>query len=546
MSLRGKKWVIKDGDIDKTILQRIFENQKSLNDNDLTELHDPYKFRDMGKAVARIKKAIDEDERIIIFGDYDVDGITGTAILYQVLRKLHKNVSCRIPNRVEDGYGLSEKFIEEFREKDIKLLITVDCGISSKAAVDIANSYGIDTIITDHHTIPKDMPKAFAILHPKEENSNYPYSELTGAGVALKLAQALSNESIEPLLDLAALGTVADLGPLDGENRFIVQHGLRVLADTKWIGLKRIMELAGVKDSDPIDTYTIGYRIAPRINAAGRIESPYTALSLLLQDERNEKVETLGARLEEINSQRQEMTSIAVDQAEREILQDEKMPYILIAHNNDWHVGIVGLIAGRLAEKYARPAIILQDFGDTLVASARSPEYFDIIDAITHCKEHLDGFGGHRAAAGFSIKKEKLEDFKKMISEYAEEKLKNVDLMPILEIDYKVIEKDLDLNLFSKINELSPFGVRNMRPVLLLKKVEPYYVETVGKDKKHLKFTLKLGDGSIRVIAFNMGEHAEKIKEEPNIDIVFHLDKNLWNNKEYLQIQVLDISLNEK
>ncbi|MFA6917723.1 MAG: single-stranded-DNA-specific exonuclease RecJ, partial [Candidatus Gracilibacteria bacterium] len=417
MSFLGKKWIIKNETKDKGTIEKVLDNRKVADINDGMIFHDPFLLEDMEKAVARIKKAIEKQDRIIVFGDYDVDGISGAAIMIITLKKLGANVSYRLPHRVNDGYGLSEKFIDEFIEKQINLVITVDCGISCVREIQKAKDHNIDVIITDHHAVPEHLPNAVAILHPRLPNSKYPFKELTGAGMALKLAQALlgpsnDNEFFEELIALASLGTVADLGILQGENRLIVKKGLKNLLNTKSGGLKKLVELAELKDQNMIDAYTISFRIAPRINAAGRIGDPYLALSLLLQDEGSKKVHALGQKLEDLNVERQNKTEKATKEAEAFFTNQTELPYILVSEHKDWHVGILGLVAAKLVEKYNRPAIIMQDFGDTLVASARSPRFFNITEALAELKEYLVSFGGHAQAAGFSLKKENLEKFK--------------------------------------------------------------------------------------------------------------------------------------
>ncbi len=541
MSVLGKKWVIKNSDESKNTFDKILENRGLLDDDkEEKTLHDPFLFNDMNRAVARIKEAVEKKERVVVFGDYDVDGITGTAILVHVLKKLGAQVSYRLPHRVDDGYGLSEKFIDELTEKDVKLLITTDCGISCEKEIEKAANQGMETIVTDHHTIPEQgVPsKAIAILHPKDPKSQYPFEGLTGAGVALKLAQALvpDEESFSPLIDLAALGTVADLGPLRGENWYIVKKGLKNLMNTKWIGLKKIMELADIRE---MSSSSIGYRIAPRINAAGRIGNPYLALSLLLQEEASEKVNKLGDELETLNTKRKEMTFEAQNQAES-LIDKNNLPYIIMAERPDWHVGIIGLIAGRMAEKYMRPSIIMQDFGDTLVASARSRDSFNIIEAITKHKDLLISFGGHAQAAGFNLKKRNLQKFKRAIEKEAKAKLKNMNLKPTLEIDCRIDTKEISFNFIKELNELSPFGIGNSQPIFILSGLEPQFIQQVGQEKQHLKFSTRINDKEINTIAFRMGEFADKMRRHRKIDIVFHLEKNVWRYKEQLQLQILD------
>ncbi len=547
MSVLGKKWIIQNMDENLSPMEKILNNRGLKNPDGLSELFDPFLFSDMQKSVDRILKALEGNERIIVFGDYDVDGITGTAILVHTLGKLGANVSYRLPHRVNDGYGLSEKFIDEFIEKDVKLLITVDCGISCKNEIKKALDNGIDTIITDHHTVPKEKPEAISILHPLSD-CNYPFKGLTGAGVAFKLAHALllyhdnntDKSKIMPLMELAALGTVADLGPLQDENRLIVKEGLKTLADTKWHGLKKIMKMAFIKENDKIDSFTIGYRIAPRINAAGRIGDPYIALKLLLQEEENEKISSLGSKLEELNTNRKDLTENAIKEAEELFKQETNLPKILIAENPDWHVGIIGLIAGRLTENYHRPALIMQDFGETLIGSARSIDGFNIIGAITHCKEYLETFGGHFKAAGFNLKKENLPAFKEKISAYANENLNEKLLEPELGIDCELSPGEINLDLINELENLEPFGVGNQKPAFILRGLEPFFSTTVGRDNSHLKFTIKKDRKDFEVIAFRMGQHINELKAHNKIDLVFNLEKNVWNNREKIQLTALD------
>lgn len=553
MSVLGKNWLIKNHSQKKTIFERLLENRGFKSLNEVDDFHDPFLFKEMEKVLSRIDQAISGRERIIVFGDYDVDGISGTAILVHTLKKINANVSYRLPNRLTDGYGLSEKFIPEFAEKNVNLVITVDCGISCASAISLAKQKGIDVIITDHHTVPENFPSdAHSILHPKIKDSGYPFKELTGAGVALKLAHALilrylpvSEQAayLDSLLDFAAMGTIADLGSLRNENRLIVSKGLKALANTKWLGLKRLKELANLKEGDTIDTVKVGYQIAPRINAAGRIGDPYTALFLLLQENHSEKINILSDQLEQLNKERQVMTEQAMNEAEQFLLEAEKMPFILIAHSPDWHVGILGLIAGKMVEKYSRPAIIMQDFGDTLGASARSPEYFNIVEALTHCGELLLNFGGHAQAAGFNIRKENLQKFIEKISQYAQEKLENFEFKSTLEIDCELNQSEVDFSLLEEVENLEPFGVDNRRPTFMVKNIEPFFVDKVGQNGKHLKFTAKLNQKDFQVIAFRMGEFAEDVRMHKKIDLVFQLDRNRWNDREYLQLQALDFKL---
>jgi len=561
MSVLGKKWVIKNTDSECAVLDKICNNRGLKDPDDLREflnpdlkdLHDPFLFIGMKRAVERVEKAVKNGERVIIYGDYDVDGISGSAILYLTLQHLGAQVSYRLPHRVDDGYGLNDKFINEFEKIGVGLVITVDCGISNYKQVELAKKKGIDVIITDHHTIPLNYPEAaYEVLHPCREGGDYPFKGLTGAGVAFKFAHALlmrdgheekDHPLIFSLLDLASLGTVADLGPLVGENRLIVKKGLELLPNTKWEGLKFLQEIAGVKFSDQINSSVIGFQIAPRINAAGRIDSPYFALQLLIQNGDSETAQKLAKKLEELNRKRQDMLHKAVEEAEIRVIDKfdiDGEKKIIIEYDKYWHSGIIGLIAGKLVEKYSRPVIILQDFGDYLVASARSTDFFNIVEAITKFSQYLDHFGGHAQAAGFNIKKENLEKFIQEITQYTEEKLKDIELKPTLSIDCEIKPAEINWDTLGFIESLAPFGVSNENPTFLLKNVQIKNTKSVGRDKKHMALDIDAGNNSYRAIGFNMGKFENFTREHRNIDVICKLERNVWNGNESIQLSVLD------
>lgn len=548
MSVIGKKWIIQNEDPQKNTIEKLLANRgvedlESLNS--LDDFHDPFLFVDMEKTIARIEKALKNQERIMIFGDYDVDGITSTAILFHILHYLGANVSCRIPHRLHDGYGLSEKYIDAFIQKEIKLIITVDCGIACNKEIAKAKEHGIDTIITDHHSIPAEIPDAVAILHPLLENSGYPCRDLTGAGVAFKLAQALIEKYIpqqqksyflESLLEFASLGTVADLGVLRGENRLIVKKGLKQISKSRWHGIRKLKKIASIDRNSQITTTHLGFQLSPRINAAGRIGDPYIPLKLLLQQKDSAKLDLLGQELEKLNFQRREMTYKILDEIEIQYQNSAKENYIFFHSSPKWHIGVLGLVAGRLAEKYSRPAIIMQEMDNKIVGSARSPEFFNIIKALRHCEEHLLNCGGHLQAAGFTVEKSKFPAFQKALTAYAKENLRNQEMKPSIEIDCELPFSEVDMNFYQSLENLEPFGVGNQKPIFLLKKVKPMFIELVGREKNHLKFSIE----NINVIGFSMGEFYTKIKKYSQIDLLCHLNKNVWNNRENLQFQALD------
>jgi single-stranded-DNA-specific exonuclease len=556
MSVLGKKWIIRSKEQAKPILDILLENRglttskekkEFLDIDETSSLSDPFEMPDMQKSVDRIMQAIANEERIIVFGDYDVDGLTSTAILFHTLKRLNAKHSARLPNREKDGYGLNKNFIDEFEKLEIKLIITVDCGVSCTKEISYAKEKGIETIITDHHTIPETPPTdAHAINHS---------TILTGAGVALKLAYALfihnlgqeaAEKEIEPLIELAALGTVADIGVAQGENRLIIKKGLKTLLTTTSPGLKILKEVTGLakRQEKEISTTTIGYQLAPRINAAGRIGDPYIALKLLI-GENVEELQKHGKKLEELNQRRREMTQESYFQALDQFENIEKqggLPYILIATHPNWHVGIIGLTAARLAERFGRPAIIMQDLGETLVASARSIEAFNVIEAIAAQKEHLVTFGGHKEAAGLTVLKKNYNKFRKAIEKYAKKKLKDKDLRPTLEIDCELDSDQVTDDLIKEINKLKPFGVRNHRPLFIIRNAKPTFVETVGREKSHVKFTanLKGQPKALNAIGFRLGEHAQTLRQQAATDLICHIDLNEWNGNKKLQLELVD------
>ena len=564
MSILGKAWNISNSDPEKNVVQRILA-KRGLTDPQAIKLfleasykkgfHNPFLMKDMDKAVERIKTAIQKNERIMIFGDYDVDGISGTAILMHTLKILGARVSYRLPHRVEDGYGLSNKFIEEFAELGVRLVLTVDCGISCKNQVELAHSKNVDVIITDHHTVPEEIPTlAYAILHTGQPGDEYPFKGLTGAGVAFKLASAIITDKfageerenyLYSLLDLASLGTVADLGPLLDENRIIVKYGLQALQNTRWHGLAYLKNNAGVDPNAKLDVSTIGFRIGPRINAAGRIDHPYYALQLLLQDKPDEKAKLLADHLETLNQKRQQMVIEAFEDLEQNHIPSQKDNKVLIAWSPKFHVGILGLLASKIVEKYGRPSMILQDFGEYLVASARSPESFNIVDALTANKELLEHFGGHAQAAGFNIKKDKIDDFAKAINEYANHHFIQGVTHQELNIDCVLNEDDINENLMEFLEDLEPYGVGNEQPKFLLKGVTLGDVKKVGKDEQHLHFYVFTKTKRIPVIAFKLGEHHSILKPGSKIDIVGYLQKNEFKGTTQLQLRCIDFKLTE-
>jgi single-stranded-DNA-specific exonuclease len=558
ISFLEKKWVLLNSDSDKPILDRLLENRGLTTEKEVDaflnpsfdKMHDPFMMDDMRKSVDRIKKAVENKERIMIYGDYDVDGVTGTAIMVLVLQEIGAEVSYRLPNRQGDGYGLNAKVINEMHEVDTKLLITVDCGISCIEEVELAREVDMDVIITDHHTIPAEIPKSFAILHPKMPNCGYPYTELTGAGVALKLAQALiieyfdKDEQVEVFgkyADLATLGTIADLGPLTGENRIIVSEGLENMHTSHWDGLRHLLEVCGIGENEVIHTNHIGFRIAPRINAAGRLESAYYALKLFLCD--GEESKLFAERLEKINKERQRLTEVILNEADEIIKEQLKKEKILIAYHPSWHSGLVGIIAGKLSSKHGRPVIIMEERNDTYIGSSRGPAYYNLVDALGNSSKYLESFGGHVQAAGFTLKKENKDLFIESVQSQARDFLSSQDQIPEVRIDAEIEGTDLDLNLVEKVNLIRPYGMKNERPTFMLKGVTIFNLRRVGHDKNHLLGKIRVGQQEFKFIAFSMGDRIHDINNFTRADIVCHVDKNTYHKNPTVELQLLDLKL---
>jgi single-stranded-DNA-specific exonuclease len=538
-------------------------------------LHDPFLMKDMKKAVKRILKAIQKKERIAIFGDYDVDGITSTAVLAKTLKLLRSEPEVYIPDRAKEGYGLNLKAIKYLKKQKNNLIITVDCGISDFEEIVLANQLGIEVIVTDHHCIPEKLPPALAILNPHLENCSYPFQDLAGVGVAFKLVQGLirmrhsdisfseKNEGINNLnngfekwlLDLVALGTVADCVPLLGENRALVHYGLIVLNKTKNPGLKKLIEISRVssrKKEGGIVSEDISFILAPRLNVAGRMDHANLSFRLLMNEDETE-IEKIVKELEKKNQERQKKTKEIIEEVKKRFYKKnsgkggKKQDKIIFEADSQWPVGLVGLVAGRLSDEFSRPALIFSKGDKKSVGSGRSIPCFNLIEAVSHCKDSLSEFGGHSQAAGFTLLNNKLDDFYQAIKSIVEKKLKEKDLKPSLEIEAEAEGKDLNWDFFNQISKFAPFGQNNPTPLLLMKNLQIKEMRPVGNGEKHLKMKLlwKASDGNhekvFEAIGFNFGNCFFKLKENDFVDVVFELTSNLWNGYTSLQLKVIDL-----
>jgi len=503
---------------------------------------DPWLLPDMHLAVARLYRALLSGENIAVYGDFDADGITGTALLVQGLSSLGVKVTPYIPHRLTEGYGLKVAALENLHRQGISLVITVDCGITALTEVKRAKRLELDIIITDHHTPLPEIPPAIAIINAKRADSSYPFSELTGAGVAIKLLQALfqgigKERQLDDLLDLVAVGTIADMAPLSGENRYLVKEGLKLINTNPRLGIREIISQAGLSLGS-LDAESISWIIAPRLNAAGRLAHAMTSYKLLMTDSPQE-ARGMAMWLEQKNAERQRLTTNVLAKAREQILAQGISP-LLIASDSDYPVGIVGLVASRLAEEFYRPAIVIRTGEKISSGSCRSIPEFNIILALNQCSRLLSQFGGHSQAAGFILPTNNLARLKQHLSQLAAEQLAAVDLHPQLDIDAEVSLPELSGDTFHTIQQLAPFGRGNPAPTFLSLKTEVIDCHTMGDNGEHLKLRLKQGGTVWDCVGFRLGSHLAEISS--HLDIVYNLEIDRWGGAERLRLNILDFA----
>jgi len=496
----------------------------------------------MHQAVARIYQALLSGENIAIYGDYDVDGITATVLLVQGLSALGGKVTPYIPHRLTEGYGLTTPALENLHRQGIRLVITVDCGITSLAEVKKARKMGLDIIITDHHTPLPEIPPAVAIVDPKLPQSTYPFSELAGVGVALKLLQALfqsvgKEEQAEKLMDLVALGTIADISPMLGENRYLVKEGLKIINTTPRPGIKEMMTQAGLNIGS-LDSEKISWVIAPCLNAAGRLAHALTSYNLLITDSQQEASE-LTRWLGEKNVERQRLTTTTLAKAREQVLAQGISP-LLVAGDKDYHVGIAGLVASRLSEEFYRPAIVIKTGEKVSSGSCRSIPEFNIIAALNQFSSLLSHFGGHSQAAGFTLPTKNLVQLEQQLTHLAATQLDKVDLRPHLDIDVMATLPELGGDTFRMIQLLAPFGRGNPVPTFLSRGVEVTDCRTMGGNRGHLRLKLKQGGTVWDGVGFRLGSYLAEVS--PFIDIVYNLEVDRWRGVERLRLNILDFA----
>lgn len=526
-----------------------FEQCKAFFRPDLSHFHDPFLFEQMHLAVSRIEEGLRRHEKIVIYGDYDVDGITSTALLVKVLRKLGADCDYFLPNRLTDGYGISENGIRQIALKKAGLIISVDCGITAAYETAIAAKLGMDMIITDHHEPQGSLPDAVAIINPKVNNSEYPDKNLAGVGVALKLCQALTKHTGNDeqlwlsFLDIVALGTAADIVPLIGENRIIARYGFEILQNTAHTGLKALIDLQKLSGKK-ISTSEVVFQLAPCINAGGRLGDATRGVELLLTEDPTIAWQT-AHELRETNLERRALDSAvaqeAIDWVEKNCSLDRD--FALVVGNENWHVGVIGIVASKLVERFHRPAILFSiDPNGVGRGSGRSVPGLHLLEALNQCSDLLESFGGHAAAAGMNIKSQNIDLFREKINQVVGKMIKPEDLVPQVIADAEINLSQLNPRFFRIINEMAPFGPGNMRPVLFCKKLkQKYNPRVVGQN--HLKMAV-VGDGvSMDAIGFNFGDRYDEICRASEINLAFSLDENEWNGRVSLQMKVKGVSL---
>lgn len=532
-----------------TLLAKILVNKNLLEKQEIDlflkptrhDFHNPFLLPDMEKAVNRIIRAIDNKEKIVIYGDYDVDGITSITVLKKFLLERKAVVSEYIPSRLEEGYGLNKEAIQKIVKEGNTLMVTVDCGISAIEEIEYANSLGLETIVTDHHESGEILPNALAVVDAKRKDNTYPFNQLAGVGVSFKLIQALSQKlnldekEYLKYLDIVCVGTISDIVPLIDENRVIAKLGLKLIEVTKNMGLKTLLEVSGYKQ---VDSTTISFGLAPRINACGRMGKAQEALQLFLTDNQ-EEAKQIAEKLNEYNKQRQETEKAIFEEAKKQVEEQEKEKQVLVLGSNGWHHGVIGIVASKITELYFKPSILICFEGEEGKGSGRSIPGFDLYEALSNCNTYLEKFGGHSMAVGVSLKKENFEKFKEDFEKYAQNS--NIcDIIPVIAIDEEISLQDVNLKAVQELSLLEPFGEANKMPVFLYKNLKIHSIRTLSEGK-HIKLTLQDSSFYIDAIGFNLGHLAEEYQIGDKIDVVGTLEINEFNGRQSVQISLKDM-----
>lgn len=519
----------------------------------LSDLLDPFLFRDMEVAVKRINEALGRKEKIMVYGDYDVDGVTAVALVYKFLQKYSNSIEYYIPDRYEEGYGVSKQGIDYASESGVKLIIVLDCGIKAVQEISYAREKGIDFIICDHHVPDAVLPPAVAILNAKRTDGTYPYGDLCGCGVGFKLIQGFAKSNgipfsdLVPLLDLCAVSIAADIVPIMGENRILAFHGLRQLNQSPCVGLRAIMNIAGMEGKE-VHLPDIIYKIGPRLNASGRIENGRESVALLVETDMD-AAERKAAQIDHYNEQRKDLDKVMTEQANQivETLVHRNEHKGIVVYNEEWHKGVIGIVASRLTEIFFRPAVVLTRDGDFATGSARSVAGFDIYAAIESCRDILENFGGHTYAAGLTIKADRVEEFKRRFEEFVDTHILPGQTDALLNVDSTLSFREIDRKFFSDLKRFQPFGPENTKPLFCTRQVYDYGTsKVVGREQEHIRLELvdnrcsKVMNG----IAFGQSSQARYIKTKRSFNIVYSIEENAYKRGE-IQLQIEDIEATE-
>ena len=516
----------------------------------LSHLHNPFLMNDMDIAVKRLNKALGKKERILVYGDYDVDGTTAVALVYKFLQQFSSNIDYYIPDRNEDGYGISKRGVDYAYSTGVKLIIVLDCGIKAIEEIAYAKSLGIDFIVCDHHVPDEQLPCAVAILNPKLEGSTYPYPHLSGCGVGFKFMQAfamdngISADQLYPLLDLVAVSIASDLVPIMGENRILAYHGIKQLNHSPSIGLKAIINVCGLNEKE-VNINDIIFKIGPRINASGRVQQGKVAVDLLIENNLKAAIE-MSHQINEMNEARKELDKSMTEEANRivEGLESFDERRAIVIFNPDWHRGVIGIVASRLTEVYHRPAVVITCTGDLATGSARSVTGFDVYKAMESCRDLLDNFGGHTYAAGFSLKVENIEAFAKRFEEFVTDNILPEQTAPVIEIDAELEFQQITRRFFNDLKKFAPHGPENAKPIFSTRNVCDYGTsKVVGRRQEHIKLELvdNKSNTILNGIAFGQSRQAKYIKSKQSFDICYTLEDNAYKHGE-VQLQIESIN----
>lgn len=503
---------------------------------DLSQLHDPYLLHDMAKAVPRIRQAIEEGERILIYGDYDADGMTSASIVKEALDMMGAEPLVYLPNRFTDGYGPNQSVYKYFIEQEaVSLIITVDNGVAGHEALSYAQTQGIDVIVTDHHSLPEELPEAFAIIHPEHPDADYPFKHLAGCGVAFKLATALLESLPTDCLDLVAIGTIADMVSLTGENRVLVKNGLTMLKHTERVGLQELMSLSSI-DLDQFTEDAVGFQIAPQLNALGRLDDPNPAIELLTGFD-DQEAQAIALMIKEKNEERKALVQDIFDQAMAMV--DPQKPVQVLAQAG-WHPGVLGIVAGRIMEAIGQTVIVLAIDNGFAKGSARSLEAINIFEALSGNRDLFTAFGGHAGAAGMTLPVDNLEALSDLLCQFVIERGLDQTAKNTLTIDERLSLEDLSLDTLKSLDKLAPYGMDHPKPIFYVKDIKVSQARAMGQDQSHLKFKVSQGKTSFDVLAFGQGSQLQDFQQATGLELAVTLSVNHWNGNTSLQLMLVD------